>query len=79
MAFCCSVDRRLGTGGIPIRLEHVGVGRSRLAVTFSAIIGWFLAAVIDGTFLALVASAAAREILAGHNWGNLKVSSSSLS
>jgi hypothetical protein len=32
MAFCCSVDRRLGAGGIPIRLERVGVGRSRFEV-----------------------------------------------
>jgi uncharacterized protein involved in response to NO len=42
-------------------------------VTFSASIGWLPAAVIDGSFLLLVAAAAAREIITGSNWGNLKV------
>jgi uncharacterized protein involved in response to NO len=42
-------------------------------VTFSATIGWLPAALIDGGFLLLMAAAAAREIMAGRNWGNLKV------
>ena len=45
----------------------------RIAVTFSAMIGWLPAAVTDVGFLLLVAAAAAREIVAGGNWSNLKV------
>lgn len=45
----------------------------RIAVSTSAWIGWSIAAAIDGAFLILVALAAAREILAGRNWRNLKV------
>lgn len=45
----------------------------RVAVTVSAGIGWVPAAAIDGAFLCLVAAAAAREIVAGRNWGNLPV------
>lgn len=45
----------------------------RAAVYFSTDIGWQAAAVIDGSFLFVVAAAAAREIIAGRNWRNLKV------
>jgi uncharacterized protein involved in response to NO len=45
----------------------------RIAVTFSAEIGWLMAALIDVSFLALVIAATAREIVAGSNWRNLKV------
>lgn len=45
----------------------------RFAVFFSASIGWQMAAAIDCAFLAAVALAAAREIIAGKNWRNLKV------
>jgi uncharacterized protein involved in response to NO len=45
----------------------------RAAVFFSADIGWQAAAVIDSAFLLTVAAAAAREIVAGRNWRNLKV------
>lgn len=45
----------------------------RLAVTASAVIGWLPAAVIDLSFLVLVAAAAGREIMAGRNWRNLKI------
>lgn len=45
----------------------------RLAVFFSADIGWLAAAVIDSAFLLAVAVAAAIEIIAGRNWRNLKV------
>jgi len=45
----------------------------RVAVTFSAKIGWLAAAIIDESFLALVIVAAAREIIAGKNWRNLRV------
>jgi uncharacterized protein involved in response to NO len=39
----------------------------------SAATGWWLAMLIDASFLLLVAAAAAREIAAGRNWRNLKV------
>jgi uncharacterized protein involved in response to NO len=45
----------------------------RIGVTFSAETGWLVAMLIDASFLALVAAAAAREILAGRNWRNLNV------
>lgn len=45
----------------------------RLAIFFSAAIGWQAAAVVDCAFLAAVAAAAATEIVAGKNWRNLKV------
>jgi uncharacterized protein involved in response to NO len=45
----------------------------RLAVTFSALIGWQIALAIDAAFLMLLAAAAAREIIAGRKWNNLKV------
>jgi uncharacterized protein involved in response to NO len=45
----------------------------RLCVLVSAEIGWLAAAVIDSSFLFLVVAAAAREIMAGRNWANLKV------
>ena len=45
----------------------------RVAVTFSAEIGWLPAAIVDVAFLALVVAAAAREIVAGKNWRNLRV------
>lgn len=45
----------------------------RVAVTASAWIGWLPAAVIDLSFLMLVAAAAGREIIAGRNWRNLKI------
>lgn len=45
----------------------------RIAVTISADIGWLTAALVDIGFLALLIAAIAREILAGKNWGNLKV------
>jgi uncharacterized protein involved in response to NO len=45
----------------------------RVAVTLSAVIGPVAAMVIDVSFLAVVAAAAGREILAGSNWRNLKI------
>src|SRR5262249_14718650 len=45
----------------------------RIAVTQPATIGWLPAAAIDCAFLVLVTAAAAREIVAGGNWRNLKV------
>ena len=66
------------TGRLPIQgkpllaLVLVWVA-GRVAVTISADVGWLTAAAIDVGFLALIVAAAAREILAGRNWRNLKV------
>jgi uncharacterized protein involved in response to NO len=45
----------------------------RVAVSTSAVIGWAPAAVIDCAFLVVVVAVAAREIVAGKNWRNLRV------
>jgi uncharacterized protein involved in response to NO len=45
----------------------------RVAVSYSACLGWVLTAIIDGAFLMLVVGVTAREIIAGQNWRNLKV------
>jgi len=64
---------RLPLQGAPLIVLFAAWLAGRLAVTFSATIGWLPAALIDGGFLVLMAAAAAREIMAGSNWGNLKV------
>jgi uncharacterized protein involved in response to NO len=66
------------TGRLPIQgtplLTLVAVWLAgRMAVTFSAEIGWLLAAIIDVSFLILVVAATAREIVVGKNWRNLRV------
>ncbi len=45
----------------------------RAAILLSAKIGGFAAAVIDVSFLVILAAVAAREIVAGKNWRNLRV------
>ena len=45
----------------------------RFAIAWSAHVGWLLSAALDCAFLSLVVAAAAREIIAGQNWRNLKV------
>lgn len=45
----------------------------RVAVFFSAEMGWLLSAAMDCSFLLAVVAAAATEIVAGRNWRNLKV------
>ncbi|HKS61151.1 MAG TPA: NnrS family protein [Xanthobacteraceae bacterium] len=64
---------RLPLQGAPLIFLVAAWLLGRIAVTFSATIGWLPAAAIDGGFLLLVAAAAAREIIAGGNWSNLKV------
>ncbi|QPC95449.1 NnrS family protein [Mesorhizobium sp. INR15] len=64
---------RLPVQGLPLLALVVLWLAGRAAVFFSADIGWQAAAVIDGAFLLAVAAAAAREIVAGRNWRNLKV------
>src|SRR3954454_12679871 len=61
------------TGRLPLRSRPLAVLvavwiAGRLAVTFSAGLGWWPALLVDASFLALVAAAATREIIAGGNW-----------
>ena len=64
---------RLPIQGIPLLVLVIVWLAGRVAVTFSADIGWLTAAIIDVSFLVLVIAAAAREIIAGNNWRNLRV------
>ena len=64
---------RLPIQGLPLLALLAVWIAGRAAVGLSAFTGWIAAAVIDGAFLLLVIAAAAREILAGKNWRNLKV------
>lgn len=64
---------RLPIQGRPLLVLVVVWLAGRFAVTVSAQLGWLTTAVIDVAFLALLIAAVAREILAGKNWGNLKV------
>jgi len=65
------------TGGLPVQGKPL-VGllvlwvAGRAAIAFSARTGWALAAIVDCAFLAALAFAMAREIVAGKNWRNLK-------
>lgn len=45
----------------------------RLAVAFGGALDWRIVLVLDALFLAAMAAAIAREIVAGRNWRNLKV------
>ena len=64
---------RLPLQGTPLLTLALVWIAGRLAVTFSAETGWWIAMLVDASFLLLVALAAAREILAGRNWRNLAV------
>ncbi len=64
---------RLPIQGTPLLVLVVVWLAGRVAVTFSAEIDWLLAAIIDVSFLILVIAAAAREIVVGKNWRNLRV------
>jgi uncharacterized protein involved in response to NO len=64
---------RLPIQGRPLAILFATWLAGRLAVTFSGFLGWQIALVIDAAFLALLAAAAAREIVAGRKWNNLKV------
>ena len=66
------------TGGLPLQGFPLSVLVStwlagRIAVCLSESIGWAVACAIDAAFLALLAAAAAREIVAGRKWGNVPV------
>src|SRR5450755_2133602 len=64
---------RLPIQGTPLLVLVIVWMMGRVCVTFSAETGWLVAMLVDASFLALVAAAAAREILAGRNWKNLNV------
>ncbi len=64
---------RLPIQGVPLLVLVFVWLAGRAAVTFSAAIGWLPAAIVDVAFLVLVVAAAAREIVAGKNWRNLRV------
>jgi uncharacterized protein involved in response to NO len=64
---------RLPVLGLPLLALVLLWLAGRLAVFFSASIGWQIAAAIDVSFLAGVSAAAAREIIVGRNWRNMKV------
>jgi len=64
---------RLPIQGAPLAVLFATWLAGRLATTFSGFLGWQLALAIDAAFLLLLAAAAAREIVAGRKWNNLKV------
>jgi uncharacterized protein involved in response to NO len=64
---------RLPIQGTPLLVLVLVWLAGRVCVTFSAQTGWLLAAIVDVSFLALVVAAAAREIVTGKNWRNLRV------
>ena len=64
---------RLPLQGSPLAVLVLVWLAGRYVVTFSASIGWLGAALVDCAFLALMAAAVAREIVAGKNWRNLKI------
>ncbi|MFG3593258.1 NnrS family protein [Bradyrhizobium sp. RDI18] len=64
---------RLPIQGAPLATLFATWLAGRLAATFSSFIGWQIALAIDAAFLLLLAAAAAREIVAGRKWNNLKV------
>jgi uncharacterized protein involved in response to NO len=64
---------RLPLRGTPLLMLVIVWMAGRFSVTFSAEMSWWLAMLVDASFLALVALAAAREIIAGRNWRNLTV------
>jgi uncharacterized protein involved in response to NO len=64
---------RLPLLGMPLAVLVSAWLAGRIAVFSSASIGWAAACAIDAIFLALLAGAAAREIVAGRKWSNLPV------
>jgi uncharacterized protein involved in response to NO len=60
------------TGGPLMALATLWLA-GRIAILFSSDVGMAVAAVIDVAYLATLAAVAAREIIAGRNWRNLRV------
>ena len=64
---------RLPIQGIKLAILFAAWLAGRVAVTFSALVGWEAALAFDAAFLILLAAAIAREIVAGRKWSNLQV------
>jgi uncharacterized protein involved in response to NO len=64
---------RLPIQGSPLLVLVLVWLAGRVCITFSAQTGWLPAAIVDAGFLALAVAAAAREIVTGKNWRNLRV------
>lgn len=64
---------RLPLQGLPLATLVATWAAGRLAVLFSAHIGWLAALAIDGAFLLAMAAATGREIVSGRNWRNLPI------
>jgi uncharacterized protein involved in response to NO len=64
---------RLPLQGLPLLVLAIVWAAGRLAIAVSVQLGWVATLLIDGSFLFLLAAAAAREIIVGRNWRNLKV------
>lgn len=64
---------RLPLQGGPLLVLVLTWLAGRYGVTFSASLGWLGVTLLDCAFLALMAIAVAREIVAGKNWRNLKI------
>ncbi|MGZ5899504.1 MAG: NnrS family protein [Reyranella sp.] len=64
---------RLPIQGTPLAILFASWLAGMVATTFSDLIGWQSALAIDAAFLVLLAAAAAREVIAGRKWNNLKV------
>src|SRR4051794_24741345 len=64
---------RLPIQGLPLAVLFSTWIAGRIAVGASERIGWAAAGAVDCLFLLLLAAAAAREIVAGRKWSNLKV------
>lgn len=65
--------KRLPVRGLPLFALFLLWAAGRIAIFASAWIGWAATAVIDVSFLVVVAAVATREIVAGRNWRNLRV------
>src|ERR1051325_6818560 len=64
---------RLPLQGAPLAVLGLTWLAGRYVVSFSDRIGWLGATIVDSAFLVLMTAAVAREIVAGKNWRNLKV------
>lgn len=64
---------RLPVRGLPLLALVLLWLAGRVAVLVSGEIGWVATAFVDCLFLAALAAAAAKEIVAGRNWRNLKM------
>jgi uncharacterized protein involved in response to NO len=64
---------RLPLQGLPLLALFATWVAGRAAILMSSSIGWIATMAIDVAFLVLVAAAAAREIVTGSNWRNLKL------